>query len=100
MAAVDLSEHDIDQLLSSAELSLAGKQQADQAVAVKGQQHLTLAPKPPSPPTALADKAGKKLETPELSLRVPRIRSRDKKVRAPIRPQPASPMRKFYPKLE
>lgn len=87
MAAVDLSDHDIDQLLISAELSLAGKQQAEHAVAVKG-QHLTLAPKPPSPPTALAGKTGQKLETPELALRTPRIKSRDKKVRALIPPNP------------
>lgn len=86
MAAVDLSDHDIDQLLSSAELSLASKQ-ADQAVALNGkQQSLTLAPKAPPPSTMLVGKAGKETgDKPELALRVPQLKS-DKKVRARAHP--------------
>lgn len=100
MAAVDLSDHDIDQLLSSAELSLAGKP-ADQSVAVKGNQQPTQAPKIP-PPTALVGKAGKETgkKQPELALRVPQLKSKDKKVGADTHFPPASPMRKSYPKLE
>lgn len=82
MAAVDLSDHDIDQLLSSAELSLAGKT-ADQSVALKGTQQVTLAPKTTSTPTAIVGKAGKETgKKPELALRTPQLRSKDKKVRA------------------
>lgn len=77
-----MSDHDIDQLLSSAELSLAGKP-ADQAVAVKSkQQSLTLAPKAPSSPPVLVAKAGKETGKPELALRVPQLKSKGKKVRA------------------
>lgn len=81
MAAVDLSDHDIDQLLSSAELSLAG-QTADQSVALKGTQQVTLGPKTTATPTALVGKAGKERKQPELALRTPQLKSKDKKVRA------------------
>jgi hypothetical protein len=98
MAAIDLSDHDIDQLLSSAELSLAGKP-ADQSVR---QARALTAPKTPSPSTALVGKAiqdttGKKEP---LALRVPQLKSKDKKVRADINFPPAFLMRKFYPKLQ
>lgn len=82
MAAVDLSDHDIDQLLSSAELSLASKP-ADQAVAVNGQQQPDTRPRSTITPKALVGKAGKETEAkPELALRVPQLKS--KKVRAHI----------------
>lgn len=100
MAAVDLSDHDIDQLLSSAELSLAVKT-ADQSVALKGTQQVTLAPKTTATATAMV-KTGKRLEQPELALRTPQL-SKDKKVRTHHISTyflPASPMRKSYPKLE
>ncbi|KAJ0116418.1 rrna-processing protein fcf2 [Diaporthe amygdali] len=80
MAVVDLSDHDIDQLLSSAELSLASKP-TDQAVATKdSQQSLTLAPKAPAA-TGLVGKVGKEAgnKQPELALRVPQLKSKDKK---------------------
>lgn len=101
MAAVDLSDHDIDQLLSSAELSLASKP-TDQAVATKdSQQSLTLAPKAPAA-TRLVGKAGKETgnKQPELALRVPQLKSKDKKVRESVHLPSTSPMRKSYPKLE
>lgn len=82
MAAVDLSDHDIDQLLSSAELSLASKQ-ADQAVSLNGNGNgnssLTPATKP-SPSTMLVGKAVKDVREKSETLRVPRLKS-DKKVR-------------------
>lgn len=100
MTAVDLTESEIDQLLSSAELALASKP-ADQSAVAGQQQTKTLAPKASSPSTALVtnnkDTHGK---TPEVSLRVPHIRSKEKKVRAAPNFQPSSPMRKSYPKLE
>lgn len=101
MAAVDLSDHDIDQLLSSAELSLA--KPADQAVA-EGEQHLTFVPKTPSLSTALVGKAGETGKSvtgkPELALRVPQLKTKGKKVRAGIHIPCPTPMRKSYPKLE
>ncbi|KAK7717302.1 dTDP-fucopyranose mutase [Diaporthe eres] len=76
MAAVDLSDHDIDQLLSSAELSLASKP-ADQAVAVNGQQQPDTRPRSTFTPKALVGKAGKETEAkPELALRVPQLKSK------------------------
>lgn len=77
MAAVDLSDHDIEQLLSSAELSLASKP-ADQTVAV-GKESLTLAPEA-NTPTALVGKVGKETggRKPELALRVPQLKSNKK----------------------
>lgn len=72
-----LSDHDIDQLLSSAELSMASK--AGQSVAVNTQpKDLTIASRPP-PSTALVPKVKEKHE---LALRVPQLKSKDKKVRA------------------
>lgn len=82
MTAVDLSENDIDQLLSSAELSLATlAKPADQSVAVPQKQTKTLAPKASSPSTALVTSSkaatGKKEA---LALRTPQIKkSKDKK---------------------
>lgn len=77
----DLSDHDIDQLLSSAELSLASKQ-AGQSVVNGKPKDLTIAPRP-SPSTALVPKVGKETGVKhELALRVPQLKSKDKKVRA------------------
>jgi hypothetical protein len=97
MAAADLSEQDIDQLLSSAELSLAGKK-ADQPVAPKGKQQ-TLVPKTPLSSTSLAGKATQEShkKVAELSLRVPQIRSTGKKVRAIPHFRSVCSMRKSYP---
>lgn len=80
MTTVDLSDHDIDQLLSSAELSLA--KQAAQSVAVNDKpKDLTIAPRRSS--TASLPKVGKETGVKhELALRVPQPKSKDKKVRA------------------
>ncbi|POS81435.1 rRNA-processing protein FCF2 [Diaporthe helianthi] len=79
MTAVDLSENDIDQLLSSAELALASKP-ADQSVPVSN-INMTLAPKASSSSsTALVSNGKDSTEKQELlSLRVPRVKSNDKK---------------------
>lgn len=84
MTTVDLSDHDIDQLLSSAELSLASRQ-AGQSVAVNDKpKDLTIAPRR-SPSTASVPKVGKETGVKhELALRVPQPKSKDKKVRAII----------------
>lgn len=105
MAAVDLSENDIDQLLSSAELSLASRQ-SDRAVAVNSKPdavnnkaNLTLAVKAPSPPTTSVGKplTGNKHD---LTLRVPQLKSKGKKVHPHIHFPPICPMMKSYPKFE
>lgn len=100
MAAVDLSDNDIDRLLSSAELSLASKP-ADQTAVLNGKQQPDTRPRSTITPTALVGKAGKENgdRKPELALRVPQLKS-EKKVRARIHFPSATPMRKSYPKLE
>lgn len=100
MAAVDLSDHDIERLLSSAELSLASKP-ADETVTVSGKQQPDARPRSTITATALAGKAGKETgdRKPELALRVPQPKS-DKKVRAHVHFPSATPMIKSYPKLE
>lgn len=94
MAAVDLSDYDIDQLLSSAELSVASKQA--QAVALNGNGNgnssLTPATKP-SPSTMVVGKAVKDVRDKPETLRVPRLKS-DKKVRAHLHFPSASHMTK------
>lgn len=83
--AATLSDHDIDRLLKAAEASLAEKA-SSQAAAVKGKQQSLIVPAKAAVSAPVADgKAGKDKpeKKEELTLRVPQLRLKDKKVCQP-----------------
>lgn len=78
----DLTDAQIEQFLSAAEVSLANKNPTDQAVAVKNKQH-SLAVTATAPAAQVeTGKAGKDAVKPseELTLRVPQLKVKNKKV--------------------
>lgn len=101
--AATFSDHDIDRLLSAAEASLADKA-SNQGVAVKSKQQslVALAKAPTSALAAAHGKAGKEKteqKKEELTLRVPQLKIKDKKVcHVSVYSTPFSCMRKSYPK--
>lgn len=102
--AATFSDQDIDRLLSAAEASLANKA-SSQAVAIKSKQQSLVAPaKAPTFAPAPNGKAGKEKteKKEELTLRVPQLKIKDKKVCLPcaLRVYSHSCMRKSYPKHE
>lgn len=82
----DLTDAQIEQLLSAAEVSLATKIPADKAVAVRNKQQSLAVTAPASPPPSAAQaeagKAGNDAVkySEELTLRVPQLRVKNKKV--------------------
>lgn len=83
--AADLTDDQIEQLLSAAEVSLANKPAVTAAVAgkPKQQQNVAVMAKAPTTAEATVDKAGKDAVKPskELELRVPKLKVNVKKVR-------------------
>ncbi|KAJ4418156.1 dTDP-fucopyranose mutase [Gnomoniopsis sp. IMI 355080] len=81
----DLTDAQIEQLLSAAEVSLANQKQGDKAVAVRNNQQQGLALTAPAPPSSAAQaEAGKAdndavKQSEELTLRVPQLRVKNKK---------------------
>lgn len=82
----DLTDAQIEQLLSAAEVSLASKTPADKAVAVRNkQQSLAVTDPAPAPSSAARPEAGQPggdavKHSRELTLRVPQLRVKNKKV--------------------
>lgn len=102
--AATFSDQDIDRLLSAAEASLADKA-SSQAVATKSKQQSLVAPaKAPTFAPVAESKVGKEKteKKEELTLRVPQLKIKDKKVChiLLLKCIPPSCMRKSYPKLE
>lgn len=99
--AATLSDLDIDSLLSAAEASLAD-QASNQTLAVESkQQSLVVPAKAPTSASAANGKAGKEKtehKKEELTLRVPQLRAKGKKVCHFFVFESPSCMRKFYPK--
>lgn len=84
----DLTDAQIEQLLSAAEVSLANSTPSDTAVAVRNtQQSLAVAATAPAAQVETA-KVGQHTvkHSEELTLRVPRLRVKNKKVCHPIQP--------------
>lgn len=91
----DLTEDQIEALLSAAEVSLANKTSATTgaggAVKDKQQQILAVTATPLANPAVTVNEAGKDAaKLPELALRVPQLRNKNKKV-CQIHPSPPCP---------
>lgn len=109
-ATLDLTDDQIEKLLYTAEVSLANRKPSEKAVAVKSkqQQLATLGPGISAPAPAQLPKSDSEVDkdavkrSEELSLRVPKLKSKDKKVCSPtsIVHSFLSHMMKTYPIYE